>query len=112
MSSKFGNARQRSSKRPGRPTATPGGHTCVPPASQQLQQCADLHPWRAHTVLSVPVADRHDGIPFGPVGTQHAAGQQGVVAEAHTDRGLLTVVWESSPGLEVIQPQVYSLHVI
>ena len=37
----------------------------------------------------------------------HAAGQQGIVAEAHTDRGLLTVVWESSPGLEVGYPRVY-----
>jgi isopenicillin N synthase-like dioxygenase len=37
----------------------------------------------------------------------HAAGQQGIVAEAHTDRGLLTVVWESAPGLEVSSPRVY-----
>ena len=36
-----------------------------------------------------------------------AAGQQGIVAEAHTDRGLLTVVWEGSPGLEVSCPRTH-----
>jgi hypothetical protein len=39
--------------------------------------------------------------------TYYAAGQQGIIAETHTDRSLLTIVWESSPGLEVIHTCVH-----